>query len=85
MGPGACAGFGPQLDGIFGRTAGSALDYKEGYSAAMKKFGIVWSEQSLTTFINSPGDVVPGTKMSFWGIRDDKKVANLRSFSIDPT
>jgi cytochrome c len=89
VGPGARAGFGPQLNGIFGRTAGSTVDYKERYSAAMKKSGIVWSEQTLTKFINSPGAVVPGTKMSFWGIRDDKKVGNLlaylRSFPIDPT
>ena len=86
VGPGARAGFGPQLNDIFGRTAGSTIDYKERYSAAMKKSGIVWSEQTLTKFINSPGDVVPGTKMSFWGIRDEKKVANLlaymRSFSV---
>jgi cytochrome c len=88
VGPGARAGFGPQLNNIFGRTAGSALDYKDRYSAAMKKSGIVWSDQSLTKFINSPGTVVPGTKMSFWGISDDKKVANLlaylHSFSVDP-
>ena len=88
VGPSARAGFGPQLNGIFGRVAGSTVDYKERYSAAMKKSGIVWSEQSLTKFINSPGDVVPGTKMSFWGISDEKKVANLlaylRSFSVDP-
>ena len=89
VGPGARSGFGPQLNGIFGRTAGSALDYQERYSAAMKKSGIVWSEQSLTKFINSPSKVVPGTKMSFWGISDEKKVANLlaymRSFPADPT
>lgn len=88
VGPGAGAGFGPQLNGIFGRVAGSTIDYKARYSDAMKKSGIVWSEQSLTKFINSPGDVVPGTKMRFWGIGDDKKVANLlaylRSFSVDP-
>lgn len=89
VGPGARSGFGPQLNGIFGRTAGNALDYKERYSAAMKKSGIVWSEQSLTKFINSPSKVVPGTKMSFWGISDEKKVANLlaymRTFPADPT
>ena len=88
VGPGARAGYGPQLNGIFGRAAGSTIDYKERYSVAMKKSGIVWSEQTLTKFINSPGDVVPGTKMSFWGISNEKKVANLlaylRSFSVDP-
>ncbi|MDY7579951.1 cytochrome c family protein [Herbaspirillum sp. RTI4] len=88
VGPDARSGFGPQLNGIFGRVAGSSPDYKERYSAAMKKSGIVWSEQSLTKFLNSPGNVVPGTKMSFWGISDEKKLANLlaylRSFPVDP-
>jgi cytochrome c len=88
VGPGARSGFGPQLNDIFGRTAGSAIDYQERYSAAMKKSGIVWSEQTLTKFINSPSNVVPGTKMSFWGISDEKKVANLlaymRGFSGSP-
>ena len=62
VGPGARAGFGPQLNGVFGRTAGSTVDYKERYSEAMKKSGIVWSEQSLTKFINSPSKVVPARK-----------------------
>ena len=80
VGPGARAGFGPQLNGIFGRTAGSTLDYQARYSDAMKKSGIVWSEQSLTKFINSPSKVVPGTNMSFWGVSDEKKVANLLAY-----
>lgn len=88
VGPGARAGFGPQLNGIFGRPAGSTIDYKDRYSAAMKKSGIVWTDQSLTKFIQSPGDVVPGTKMSFWGLGDETKVANLlaylRGFPVDP-
>ncbi len=88
VGQGAGAGFGPQLNGIFGRTAGSTTDYKARYSDAMKKSGIVWSEQSLTKFINSPSKLVPGTNMSFWGVSDEKKVANLlaylRSLPSDP-
>lgn len=88
MGPGARAGFGPQLNGIFGRAAGSTIDYKERYSEAMKKSGIVWAEQNLTKFINSPSRVVPGTNMRFWGVGDEMKIANLlaylRSFPSDP-
>jgi cytochrome c len=80
VGPGARAGFGPQLNGIFGRAAGSTVDYQARYSDAMKKSGIVWSEQSLTKFINSPSKVVPGTNMSFWGVSDEKKVANLLAY-----
>lgn len=88
VGPGARAGFGPQLNGIFGRVAGSTVDYQSRYSAAIKQSGIVWTEQSLTKFINSPSDLIPGTKMRFWGLSDKKKVddllAYLRSFPVDP-
>lgn len=88
VGPGASSGFGPQLNGIIGRKAGSAADYQAGYSAAMKKSGIVWSEQSLAKFLNGPSDLVPGTKMSFWGLSDETKIANLlaylRSFPVNP-
>ena len=54
------------------------MDYK--YSAAMKNLGIVWSEKTLTAFIKSPSDVVPGTKMRFYGISDEKKIANLLAY-----
>lgn len=80
VGPGAHAGFGPQLNGLFGRPAGSTADYKDRYSAAMKNSGIVWSDQTLTKFINAPSDVVPGTKMRFWGISNDRQVANLLAY-----
>lgn len=77
------AGFGPQLTSIIGRLAGSTKDYK--YSPAMKNSGIVWSEQKLRAFLKSPGDVVPGTKMRFYGIGSDEKIDNLlvylRTFS----
>ncbi|MBC7452984.1 MAG: cytochrome c family protein [Massilia sp.] len=78
VGPSARAGFGPQLNGLFGRPAAATPDYK--YSAAMKNSGIVWSEKTLTAFLKAPSDVVPGTKMRFYGISDDKKIANLLAY-----
>ena len=80
IGPGARAGFGPQLNGVIGRVAGSTVDYQSRYSAAMKKSGIVWSEQTLTKFINSPNDLVPGTNMRFWGLSNETKLANLLAY-----
>lgn len=78
VGPSARSVFGPQLNGILGRRAGSAAGYK--YSEAMRKSGIVWSEPALAAFLRAPGDVVPDTKMRFWGIRDDKQVANILAY-----
>lgn len=78
VGPSARGGFGPQLNAIIGRPAGSTKDYN--YSAAMKNSGLVWSEKNLAAFLKSPGNVVPGTKMRFWGISDEQQIANLLAY-----
>ena len=78
LGPSARGSFGPQLNAIVGRPAGSTNDYA--YSAAMKNAGIVWSEKNLTAFLKSPGDVVPGTKMRFWGISNEQQIADLLAY-----
>jgi len=71
----AQAGYGPQLNGIIGRKAATTPDFK--YSEAMKKSGIVWTEQKLAAYLRAPHDVVPGTSMRFWGIGDDQQIADL--------
>lgn len=78
VGPSARGYFAPQLNGIVGRRAGSTNDFK--YSAAMKKSGIVWSEKNLVAFLDDPGEVVPGTSMRFWGISDEKQIADLLAY-----
>lgn len=78
VGPSARAGFGPQLNGIVGRRAGSAEGYK--YSDALKGSGIVWSEQSLAAFLKDPGKTVPGNKMRFYGMGSDKQIADLIAY-----
>lgn len=78
VGPYASAGYGPQLNGIVGRKAASTKDYK--YSEAMKKSGLVWTEKNLAAYLRAPHDVVPGTSMRFWGIKDEQQVADLLSY-----
>jgi cytochrome c len=75
VGVNAHGGFGPQLNGLFGRRAGSTPDYA--YSPAMKASGIVWNEQTLAAFLRDPDKVVPGTRMRLWGMRDEREVAAL--------
>jgi cytochrome c len=74
----AQAGYGPQLNGIIGRKAATTTDFK--YSTAMKKSGIVWTEQKLAEYMRAPHDVVPGTSMRFWGISDDQQIADLLAY-----
>ncbi|THC45371.1 cytochrome c family protein [Massilia sp. Mn16-1_5] len=84
VGPSARAGFGPQLNAVIGRRAGSTPDFR--YSTAMVKSGIVWNDKTLAAFLDAPGDLVPGTKMRFWGMSDAKQVGDLLAYlrSIPP-
>ncbi|WP_119155280.1 c-type cytochrome [Caldimonas tepidiphila] len=78
VGPSARSGFGPHLNGIVGRRAASTGDYA--YSPALGKSGLVWSEENLAAFLRDPGAVVPGTRMRFHGIRDEKRMADLLAY-----
>ncbi|WP_373888202.1 cytochrome c family protein [Massilia sp. Root351] len=78
VGPAARGAFGPQLNGIVGRKAGATADYR--YSPAMKQSGIVWTEQKLAAFLKSPSEVVPDNQMRFWGIGDERQIANLVAY-----
>ena len=85
LGINAHGGFAPQLNGLFGRRAGSTPDFA--YSEAMKRSGIVWNERTLAAFLHDPDKLVPGTRMRFWGIGDENEIAALlaylRTFQTD--
>lgn len=78
VGPGARSNFGPQLNGIVGRRAGAATDFA--YSPAMKKAGFVWDEKRLAAFLRDPDAVVPGNKMRFWGLSNERQIADLLAY-----
>lgn len=69
---------GPKLNGLIGRKAGSIEGFS--YSEANKKSGIVWDEASFARYIKDPKAAVPGTKMVFIGIKNDKEIADLTAF-----
>jgi cytochrome c len=58
---------GPNLHGVVGRPRGSIADFA--YSDAMKAKGGKWDEESLNEFLFSPKTFVPGTKMTFAGLK----------------
>jgi cytochrome c len=78
VGANARAGFGPQLNGLFGRRAGTTPDFV--YSEAMKRSGIVWDERTLSDYLHDPDKRVPGTRMRFWGIGDRNEIAALTAY-----
>jgi cytochrome c len=75
IGPGAKNKVGPELNGLDGRHSGSVAGYD--YSAANTNSGIVWNEQTFKQYIRDPRGMVPGTKMTFAGLKDDQQAASL--------
>jgi cytochrome c len=67
---GAPNGIGPNLYGVGGTKAGALAGYA--FSPAMKNSGITWTKPKLIEFISAPQKVVPGTKMTFAGLKDPK-------------
>jgi cytochrome c len=54
---------GPSLFGIVGRQAGTAPSLL-GASENLKKYGVIWSAETLNEFLADPNAKVPGTPMS---------------------
>jgi cytochrome c len=88
IGEGAKNRMGPELNGIVGQPAASIPDFN--YSAAMKDAsaaGLVWTPADLHAFLEAPKVKVPGTKMSFSGLKKpedlDNVIAYIMSFSPD--
>ena len=72
-------GTGPHLNNIFGRVAGQLEDYKK-YSKNIKKMGqegLIWNEETLTSFIENPKEYITGTKMNFKGIKKSDELEAL--------
>jgi cytochrome c len=69
---------GPVLNGLDGRKSGTIEGYN--YSEANKKAEIMWSEASFKDYIQNPMAKVPGTKMAFAGIRNEKEIADLWAY-----
>eukprot|EP01035_Chromulina_nebulosa_P017465 gene17465-23018_t len=78
-------GVGPQLNGLFGRKAGSIENYN--YSAVYKTLDKVWDPENFTVYIKDPRGVTPGTKMVYPGMKDETQITNLvaylKQFSAD--
>jgi cytochrome c len=69
---------GPALNGLEGRKSGTIADYS--YSDANKKAEITWSEASFKDYIQNPMAKMPGTKMAFAGIKNEKEIGDLWAY-----
>lgn len=69
---------GPVLNGLFGRKSGMIEGYN--YSDANKNSGIAWDEAVFADYIKDPKAKIPGTKMSFAGIKNEQEVRDQTAF-----
>jgi cytochrome c len=69
---------GPSLFGIVGRKSGSVPGFH--YSAANKNADITWDAAILDKYLTAPREVVPGTIMTYLGLKDDEKRADVIAY-----
>lgn len=69
---------GPVLNGLFGRKSGTIEGYN--YSDANKSSGITWNETVFAEYIKDPKKKIPGTKMIYAGLKDEKRINDLIAF-----
>jgi cytochrome c len=78
IGEGAKNKVGPELNGLDGRHSGTVADFN--YSDANKDSGITWGEAAFLEYIKDPRAKIPGTKMIFPGIKNDKEAGDLWAY-----
>jgi len=62
---------GPSLHGLMGTKVGTASGFT--YSFAMEEAGFQWTDETLSYFLASPMQYVPGTTMPFGGIKKEEQ------------
>ena len=69
---------GPSLAGVVGRHSGMIGNFQ--YSSANRASGLVWDPATLDRYLAAPGDVVPGTLMTYPGLKDTHQRGDLIAY-----
>jgi cytochrome c len=78
VGEGAKNKVGPVLNGLEGRKSGTIEGFT--YTDANKNSGLVWDEAVFRDYIKDPRAKIPGTKMIFAGIKNEKEAGDLWAY-----
>src|SRR5215831_16546196 len=74
---------GPSLYSIVGRRAASGRNFA--YSEALRNSNIVWDAPHLDQWIFNPHETLPGTSMTYIGIRNDVRRHDVLAYLIAVT
>lgn len=69
---------GPSLFAVVGRHSGRIPGFQ--YSAANLRSGLTWNVTTLDRYLSAPQQVVPGTLMTYPGLKDARKRADLIAY-----
>ncbi len=83
FGPAQGTLIGPNLHGVFGRSAGTLPGFD--YSPALAGSGLVWTPLSLEAWLTEPASFVDGTKMAFTGYRAVEDRRDLIAYLLRAT
>ncbi len=75
---GGANGTGPNLYNVVGRDIGAVSDFR--YSSTMGSYPGNWTYEELNGFLLNPSQYMPGTAMSYAGIRRDGERAAVIAF-----
>jgi cytochrome c len=76
--PGGPNSTGPNLYGVFGRTAGTHEGFR--YSDAVRGAGFKWDAEKLDAWLANPKTFLPGNRMTFVGLKDEQKRRDLIAY-----
>lgn len=69
---------GPSLFGVYGEKAGQVAGFH--FTEANKNSGLTFDTATLDRYLASPRDVIPKTTMTYGGLKDAQKRADLISY-----
>ena len=84
MGEGADNKVGPQLNDLVGRPIGGIEGFR--YSKVFEEAhaaGQTWTVEALTAFLANPREAMPGTKMSYRGMRSAEDIEAVLAYIQD--
>ncbi len=69
---------GPTLFGVVGRKTGAVAGYS--YSPVNSAADLTWDTATLDKYLEGPRAMLPGTKMTFGGVKDPTKRGDLIAY-----